>query len=278
MMLRQMTLGDLETVLDWAAAEGWNPGQGDAAAFRAADPQGFFMAEQDGRLAAAISVVNHDADNAFLGLYICHPDFRGQGIGLALWTHALRHAGKRSVGLDGVPAQQTKYARAGFLFTGSTVRMEGTMHVQTGGQNPSLRLADPGDAGALLALDRAAVGYARSAFLSGWVLQTPGRRTVVADGPAGPIGFATARLCRSGGKIGPVIAPDTATALALIAAAARTLDLNRVALDVPQQNAALVNALREVGFAETFRTARMVRGAPPGQTASLQAVATLELG
>ena len=274
MTLRQMTLGDLECVLDWAADEGWNPGLGDAVAFRAADPEGFFLAERDGRLAAAISVVNHDPDNAFLGLYICHPDFRGQGIGLALWTHALRHAGGRSVGLDGVPAQQANYARAGFVATGSTLRMEGAAWVP----DASLRLSEPGDAVAMLALDRAALGHARPDFLSGWITQTPTRRTVVAEGPDGPIGFATARLCRSGGKIGPVIAPDTATALALAASAARALDLDRIAVDVPQQNAALLDALTAAGFVETFRTARMVRGTPPVPSASLQAVATLELG
>ena len=101
MILRNADLSELETVLDWAAAEGWNPGLADAEAFYTADPQGFFVAEADGAPVAAISVVNHDAKNAFLGLYICKPEVRGQGIGFALWQHALRHAGDRSVGLDG---------------------------------------------------------------------------------------------------------------------------------------------------------------------------------
>jgi len=48
-MLRQMSLADLETVLDRAAAEGWNPGLEDAAAYWAADPEGFFPAEPDGQ-------------------------------------------------------------------------------------------------------------------------------------------------------------------------------------------------------------------------------------
>ena len=40
MTVRLMTLADLAMVLDWAAAEGWNPGLDDAAAFLAADPEG----------------------------------------------------------------------------------------------------------------------------------------------------------------------------------------------------------------------------------------------
>lgn len=276
MTLRHMSLADLEMVLDWAAAEGWNPGLDDAAAFLAADPHGFFMAEQDGRPAAAISVVNHEARHAFLGLYICRPEFRGRGIGFALWTHAMRHAGPRSIGLDGVPAQQGNYARSGFAATGSTLRLEG--RVSAAWPGATLRPSGPGDAGALAALDRAAVGHERLAFLHSWTADSPARRTVVAEGPSGLAGFATGRLCRSGAKIGPVIAPDCPTALALIGGAAAALGTDEISVDVPHQNTLLLARLADAGFVETFRTARMVRGTPPVQTATLQAVATLELG
>ncbi|NIP17093.1 MAG: N-acetyltransferase, partial [Xanthomonadales bacterium] len=50
-----MRRDELDTVLDWAAAEGWNPGLEDADAFYRADPDGFFIAEVDGAPAAAIS-------------------------------------------------------------------------------------------------------------------------------------------------------------------------------------------------------------------------------
>ena len=104
---RNATLAELDLILEWAASEGWNPGLEDAAAFFAADQRGFFVAVDDqDQPIAAISVVNHTADFAFLGLYIVTPSFRGQGTGLALWNHALAHAGDRTIGLDGVAAQQ----------------------------------------------------------------------------------------------------------------------------------------------------------------------------
>ncbi|MBZ4689255.1 MAG: Acetyltransferase protein [Cereibacter sp.] len=277
MTLRRMTLDDLEMVLDWAAEEGWNPGREDAAAFLASDPEGFFLAERDGRPTAAISVVNHDDRHAFLGLYICRPEFRRQGIGFALWSEALRHAGGRSIGLEGVPAQQANYARSGFVATGSTLRMEGLLPAGLPSAT-GLRAWQPRDAIAVAALDLAATGHGRGRFLEAWTGESQARRTVVAEGPDGIAGFATARLCRSGGKIGPVIAPDCATALALIAGAAEALGLERIAIDVPQGNTPLLAALMAAGFAETFRTARMIRGTPPAGSASLQAVATLELG
>jgi len=100
------TVKELGTALDWAAAEGWNPGLEDAEAFFASDPAGFFVARDGDRPIAAISVVNHSETFAFLGLYIVTPSYRGQGIGLRLWNHALAHAGARTIGLDGVEAQQ----------------------------------------------------------------------------------------------------------------------------------------------------------------------------
>ena len=268
-----MTLTDLATVLDWAADEGWNPGD-DAAAFLASDPAGFLVDERDGRLAAAISVVNHDAKVAFLGLYLCHPDFRGQGIGFALWTHALDHAGSRTVGLDGVAAQQANYARSGFRPGGSTLRMQGSLPPQAA----PLRDAGPLDAAGVHALDHAANGHARAAFLSGWTSPTPHRQTVVIDAGDGIAGYATARICRAGCKIGPVVAPDADTALTLICAAAARIGAPAVTVDVPQANMSLLAELRHLGFTETFRTARMYRGPAPPADATLQAIATMELG
>ncbi len=55
---RRMTKADLGLVLDWAAAEGWNPGLDDTAPFHAADPDGFFIAVEDEKILAAISVVD----------------------------------------------------------------------------------------------------------------------------------------------------------------------------------------------------------------------------
>jgi GNAT superfamily N-acetyltransferase len=273
-MIRLMQPAELELVLGWAADEGWNPGLDDAAAFLAADPGGFFVAERDGRPAAAISVVNHDPQVAFLGLYLCHPDWRGQGIGYALWTDALTHAGARTVGLDGVAAQQANYAKSGFQPHGATLRLQGQLQAT----KPVQREAGPADVPALVALDRVANGYDRAAFLTAWVAPTPSRKTVVTDAAQGISGFATVRLCRDGCKIGPVVAPDANAAMTLIQAAATLMGERQVTVDIPQSNTALLGRLLSLEFAETFRTARMYRGAAPSTASTLQAIGTMELG
>lgn len=275
MTFRTARQDELALILTWAAAEGWNPGQADAAAFHAADPAGFFVAERDGRPVAAISVVNHDADHAFLGLYLCLPDWRGRGIGFGLWTHALQHAGARSVGLDGVAAQQANYAKSGFRLIGATRRWEGSL---TPASSPHVRDAAPGDLPQMLALDRLANGVDRHAFLTAWVAPCDTRRTVVLEQDGRIAGFAVIRLCRQGCKIGPILAPSADQAVELARAALAVMPAEQLIIDVPEANLPLTQILQAAGFVNSFTTARMVRGTPPATGHALQAIATMELG
>jgi Acetyltransferase (GNAT) domain len=68
--IRSMTRDELGIALDWAAAEGWNPGLHDAACFHAADPEGFLVGLLDGEPVATISVVRYAMDCGLLGFYI----------------------------------------------------------------------------------------------------------------------------------------------------------------------------------------------------------------
>ena len=274
-LLRTAFAEEMPEILNWAAAEGWNPGLGDATAFYATDPDGFFVAEKEGRPVAAISVVNHSDDFAFLGLYLCLPEHRGKGFAFALWEHALKHAGERVVGLDGVAAQEANYARSGFQRSGATTRYEGRL---TARASTLVRSARTDDAEAIAALDLAANGYARDTFLTVWCAPDRSRKTLVLCEDDSPVGFVTARKCRDGVKIGPIIAPDAARGLALARAALVAVPGERVIIDLPAQSTAFAALLVELGFEPGFKTARMYRGTAPQSGASLQAIATMELG
>lgn len=274
-MIEPMTRADFDTVLDWAAAEGWNPGREDAEAFRAADPDGFLTLKLDGVPVSAISVVNHSDRFAFLGLYLCHPAHRGQGHGLAIWQAGLAHAGTRTVGLDGVPDQQANYARSGFVRVGGATRFTGV------GPTPSsmsARAVSPADVPALLASELASSGIDSRRFLEVWFRDTVTRRTLVMPDGGGIAAYGTVRACRTGAKIGPFSATDSASARALLGALAGMFAVP-VSLDVPETAIGLRALLERCGFAQSFSTARMYLGAPPVPEArAFRSVATLELG
>jgi hypothetical protein len=273
---RAMDRAEVQTVLSWAAEEGWNPGLGDAAAFHATDPDGFFLTCVEGAPVAAVSVVNHDAGNAFLGLYICRPEWRGMGLGLATWRFALAHAGDRSVGLDGVPAQEGNYRASGFVKTGSSLRHEGRLEAR---MSPDVRPATADHRARLVALDAQANGFARPGFLAAWLETVPGTRetqVLLRDGEIA--GFATWRACALGTKIGPIVAPDLSAALALLSHVAGQRPEGPLVVDVPEGNAELRRELDAAGFTVPFVTARMYRGQVPETGNTLQAIATMELG
>src|ERR687885_877927 len=125
LVIRAMSRRELDIAIDWAAREGWNPGLGDAACFHATDPDGFLMAFRDAEPVATISVVRYGRDFAFLGFYIVRPDLRGRGCGYRLWQAGMARLDGRTVGLDGVIAQQDNYRRSGFRLAHRNIRCGG---------------------------------------------------------------------------------------------------------------------------------------------------------
>src|SRR5262249_1671678 len=205
--IRAMRPQEIALAVDWAAAEGWNPGRADAACFGTVDPQGFLIGELDGAPAATISCVNYDDRFAFLGFYIVRPDLRGRGFGLRIWTEAMAHALPRTVGLDGVVAQQENYRKSGFRLAYPNIRYGGTI---APGAPPAGVIGLEDLPFATVEADAATVFPApRSAFLRAW-RDAPGHvgRALVRDG--GLAAWGVIRPCRSGYKIGPLIADDRA--------------------------------------------------------------------
>lgn len=272
---RNASLQEVQTVVDWAADEGWNPGLDDAAAFFAAGSDGFYVAvdKSDGPV-AAISVVNHSDQFAFLGLYIVHPDYRGTGIGLNLWRHAVARAGMRTIGLDGVEAQQANYVASGFAHAGGTTRFSGSV---PGLCDAGIQDLGPDDIPALIAKEAAASGVAKPAYLRAWFQPAEHRKTLVMREDGAIAGFCTVRACRSGAKIGPLSAdtPDIARQLIRHAASIFPGD---VTLDVPESATSLAALCQRLGLSPGFKTARMYRGAFTAAAPAIFAVTSLELG
>ncbi|MDF1792572.1 MAG: GNAT family N-acetyltransferase [Thalassobaculaceae bacterium] len=274
-----MSEADVATAVAWAAAEGWNPGNRDAASFSAVDPEGFLGGYLDGTLITSISVVNYDPHFAFLGFYIAHPDHRGQGYGYKLWQAGVRHAGDRLIGLDGVVAEQENYKRSGFTFAYRNIRYGGTVSVVPSAA-PGVEIRAVSNAGPeIAALDRTLFPAGRAGFLEDW-FASDGHvaRTAYRDNALA--GYAVARPCRSGWKIGPLVAADRAVAESLLADLIPAIgSAPEIYLDTPEPNTEAVALAGQLGLEPVFETARMYTGpAPALDIARIFGVTTFELG
>ncbi len=270
---------DLARMAEWADAEGWNPGLTDNVAFFAADPHGFLVGRLDGEPVACISVVRYGDTFGFLGLYITCPPLRGQGYGIQLWHAGLARLAGRTVGLDGVVAQQGNYRTSGFRTAWNNIRYEGTPSADTALPSDVV-LADarslPFDR--LAAYDRRFFPASRDHFLASWI-SAPHRSALAAVRDGETQGFAVIRAGRTASRIGPLYADSPDVAAALVNALSDTLPGKPVAIDVPDVNGPAVRLAEQLGLTPSFETARMYTGAPPHiDHAGLFGVTSLELG
>lgn len=279
LFVRPATLDDVSSALGWAADEGWNPGLGDAAAFMAADPDGFVAADAKDGLVGTVSAVRYDDHFAFCGLFLARADRRHQGIGHELVDAALELVGDRVAGLDGVVAQQDNYRSMGFVLEHRSIRFSGLARAGSS-VTDGVEIIGPNDIDDVVDADRRWFPAARRAFLERWLDGRDGRVGVMIRDGSNIGGYAVVRPCNTGWKIGPLFAVDDTAAEALFLAALSSCDgTGPIAIDVPEPNTAAVRLAERWGLKPVFETARMYKGpAPTLPLAEIYGITSFELG
>jgi len=281
MHVRRMTRHELDTLIEWAAREGWNPGLDDAEVFWNTDPDGFIAAEISGELVGGGSIVAYDRRYGFMGFFIMRPDCRGRGLGDRLWNERKRRLLTRldagaSIGLDGVFNMQDYYARGGFRFVCRDLRFEGrgmeSPHPEGVIEASSLPFESIAD------YDRRHFPAPRSGFLRSWIQRPGGHALAMPEGDA-ICGYGVMRPCRIGHKVGPLFAANARVAEQLLLALASRVPREPIFLDLPEINRDALALVARHGMKEIFGCARMVLGPIPKlPDTEIFGVTTFELG
>jgi hypothetical protein len=273
-----MSRADLDVALGWARDEGWNPGIDDAEPFYAQDPTGFLMGWLDDEPIGCVSVVKYDERFAFLGLYIVRPAWRGRGYGKAIWDAGIASAGARTIGLDGVVAQQDNYRQSGFVLAHRTARWGGLLTNRAAPVSSSVQLVSRELVSAVSMFDRGCFPAPRDGFLASWLDDTPSRQSLVYRTEGAVRGYGTIRRSVEGHKIGPLFADTPEIAADLLDALASRAG-GPIFIDIPAVNDAAIDLAQSRGLAASFETARMYRGSPIAlPETSIFGITSLELG
>jgi Acetyltransferase (GNAT) family. len=278
-ILRTMSADDVALAVEWAAAEGWNPGLHDAECFRAGDPNGFFIGVWRGEPVACISAVAYGEHLGFIGLYIVKPEFRGRGFGMRVWQHGMDYLRNRNVGLDGVIAQQANYRKSGFRLAYRNIRFQGVFQaVAHDAARSTILNASALPFERLFDYDRFCFPAARERFLAVWLGQ-PDVIALAAVHDGHVAGYGVLRRCRAGCKIGPLFADSDEIASDLFDALVARMPGEVIVLDVPETHPAAVALAERHGMTSVFETARMYTQEPPAiQIERMFGVTSFELG
>ncbi|MCG3150619.1 MAG: hypothetical protein PCFJNLEI_04107 [Verrucomicrobiae bacterium] len=245
--IRPMTAADIPVGMRLKQLAGWNQTEADWHRFLALQPDGLFIAEIDGQGVGTVAGFVFE-NVAWIAMVLVGPTYRKQGIGTALMNHALAFLGKRTIRLDATAQGQPVYEKLGFVGEYELGRYEGVL---VGAASPP-RWVRPGRGGdaALTSLDEGATGTRRAKLLT----------ALGAARVAGTTGYLMDRPGSRATQLGPAIALDEATGRALFDDAAYRLRGQPVFIDIPLDNRPAVAWAGAAGLTLQRKFLRMRRG------------------
>jgi predicted N-acetyltransferase YhbS len=233
-----------------------------------------FVAEESGKLIGTGLCWKFGITHASLGLIIVSPERQGKGIGRELMNLVLEELGDRCILLNATPAGQPLYEKLGFVPTGTVDQHQGTMQ-QTSpialAAGERIRPVAAGDLKVLAELATRALGMPREEMMA-QVLNLAEGVLIEKDGE--PLGFSMIRRFGRGHMIGPVVAPDTERAKALIAHWAEAYAGSFVRVDATGASG-LTAWLESLGLPLIEPGVAMVRGLVPASDGTVKQYAVL---
>lgn len=273
--LRALTAGDTPDLMALVEEAGWNQTPRDWQ-IMLAQGKGRGLADPAGRIRASAVTLPYGDALGWIGMVLVAGDWRKRGHAtrlLADCIEELRGAG-RVAGLDATPAGEPVYTRLGFAGTERISRWRRPARAPQGAAAEGLRPIAPGDLARIAALDAESFGTPRPALIADIA-----RRSDPMGWIAGEGGVLLHRAGRNARQIGPICAPDTATAGRLLDAALAAFG-EPLVIDACDARPGFGTLLEARGFSVERPFTRMYLGTPvpPGAPARRFAIAGPELG
>lgn len=275
--VRRFTLADVPFGKMLTDGEDWHRATSDWVRLVRLEPEGCFLAVEDGIPAGTTAAVTF----GWLGWIhsvIVLKELRHRGIGEALMRACLGfldRRGIRTTKLDSVEGTELFYARCGFLEEYPSWRL---LADGVPGKTKAARLR-PRDNAAVFAFDRAMTGIDRSAALAA-ILRDHPDRAFVARRRGQVRGYIIARHGDYHDPVGPWVAEpgDDGTATDLLTSVLAVPAGQRFRMCVGGYHEQAVKIAEEHGFEKSSHSTRMFRGAPFEESRACYGMISAEKG
>jgi len=282
LQVKALTNDGVEQAQRLVVEAGWNQTPQDWLTFLELG-QAYQVSTSKGEIVATAATLPYPPHSGWISMVLVSQKYRRQGIAsglLALCIHTLRSA-NLAPWLDATQDGRAVYQPLGFRDGLSITRWRTSHRCQTlelPPQSPRVRPLLPSDWPGISGVDHEAFGADRTALLN----QLHARSTsfsCVAEQNGKILGFLLGRVGRTATQIGPLVALDEPTALALLAFALPLVG-ERVLIDALDLHVGLSEQLRSLGFEVERAFTRMALEAAPnaGDSALVFAISGPELG
>ena len=241
---------------------GWNQTEADWT-YMLENGDGVGLTDGNGKLVASAMALPYGAFG-WVCMVLVAPDWRRRGLATALMNDVIERLTSKSIvpGLDATPDGREVYRRIGFLDVYGLERLvaERAELTAVAPDGSEIRPLADADMAAVAQFDAPVFAGDRAALLRHLRDREPARAFGAwRDGELA--GYVLARDGRTWTQIGPVIAVNTATAMALIAGAAQAgSGPNALLMDVMDYHAEVLDWLKAGGFEYQRPYIRMIHG------------------
>ncbi|MGW2015805.1 GNAT family N-acetyltransferase [Streptomyces sp. NPDC001927] len=257
--IRILTPEDVTVCADLSEDRGW-PREEHKWTLLLTAGTGYGIDDPDGKgLVAASIVTSYGPGLAAIGMVLVAERYARRGVGRRMMQHVIAGAGDTPLTLHATPNGQPLYEQLGFVETGRAEMLRGHFTAAEPAPEVSTRAATAEDLQTILRLDSEVFGLDRTHMLTR--LPAFADHLRVAEEGGEITGYAAAWPNMDTHVIGPLIARDTATAQALVAALAAATD-RPLRTDIDVRHEALVSWLKANGLAPVAFNAVMVRSVP----------------
>lgn len=270
--IRRLEADDLKSCTELSVDRKWWP-ERDKWALLIDASEAYGVDAPDGRgLAGTIVLTRWGADRAAIGMVLVATRYGRQGLGRALMEHALSVAGDGvAVSLFATDSGKSMYEKLGFKPVRRNIAFRGRFGARpkakfgkrgeapadAAGLPGNVRVATEADLPAILTLDRKAYGADRERILSR--LPAFAEQMIVLEGSDGIAAYAALWRTEAWAVIGPLVAPDGATARCLVTELAEHASVP-VRVDLDPDRPELPGWVRGCGLMPAEYTVLMTRG------------------
>jgi predicted N-acetyltransferase YhbS len=241
----------------------WNLTAADFEFMTELEPEGCFVLLENSERIGLATTINFGAV-AWFGNLIVNESHRGKGAGSLLVNHSieyLRSKHAKTIGLYAYIDRIPFYKRLGFEYDSELMVLKGK-----GGSfpiKPVVKEAQKQDLEKIIEFDRSCFGASRKKLLDP-IVSDPDNLCYVSIKEGQMVGYVVAKVYRQMSEIGPLICrrEREEVAIGLLEAVLNKLGGYDISLYVPDKERGILETLGKLGFAESFRVARMFFGSP----------------